>query len=259
VLRHPSPPSQGKKKGVLGPSPCPRPRPSLAPPEEDGAPRDRAASAKAAADGASALARGDLVRAQIAFDRAVRADASNPDAVAGLAEVAFENARYTEALDYGRRAVRLQPRAAKNHVVVGDAYFKLLRYDEAQAAYKRAQAIAPNDEGIKARHRPREGPPGRVAQSHGEAFGTRDRPTPSPPLGLRPRPRRRASLGAYHLGFGEAARSAGVGRAGWQVPSAEQNPSRVPISIKTIRIRPRWRPWRCFPAAALDKGRPRQR
>jgi tetratricopeptide (TPR) repeat protein/tRNA A-37 threonylcarbamoyl transferase component Bud32 len=119
--------------------------------DDEAVPRDRAASVKAAADGAGALARGDLVRAQIAFDRAVRSDANNPDAVAGLAEVAFENARYTEALDYGRRAVRLQPRLSRNHVVVGDAYFKLLRYDEAQAAYKRALAIAPNDEGIKAR------------------------------------------------------------------------------------------------------------
>ena len=119
--------------------------------KEEAAPRDRAASAKAAAEGASALARGDLVRAQPAFDRAVRADASNPDAVAGLAEVAFENARYTEALDYGRRAARLQPKVAKHHIVVGDAYFKLLRYDEAQAAYRRALAITPNDEGVRAR------------------------------------------------------------------------------------------------------------
>jgi tetratricopeptide (TPR) repeat protein len=113
--------------------------------------RDRGASAKAASEGASALARGDLVQAQLAFDRAVRADASNPEAVAGLAEVAFENARYTEALDYGRRAARLLPKVPKYHVVVGDAYFKLLRYDDARAAYQHALQLAPNDEGIKAR------------------------------------------------------------------------------------------------------------
>ena len=35
--------------------------------------------------------------------------------------------------------------------MVGDAYFKLLRYDEALAAYQRALAIAPNDEGVRAR------------------------------------------------------------------------------------------------------------
>jgi tetratricopeptide (TPR) repeat protein len=114
-------------------------------------PRDRAASATAAAEGAAALARGDLVKAQSAFDRAVRADASNPDAVAGLADVAFENARYTEALDYGRRAVHLQAKRPKYHVVVGDSYFKLLRYDEALAAYRRAAALSPEDEGVKAR------------------------------------------------------------------------------------------------------------
>lgn len=117
----------------------------------DVSPRDRAASSAAAAEGARALARGDLVKAHTAFERAVRADASNPDAVAGLADVAFENARYTEALDYGRRAVRLQGKRPKYHVVVGDAYFKLLRYDEALAAYKRAAALAPQDEGVKAR------------------------------------------------------------------------------------------------------------
>ncbi len=147
----PEPAKPGKKKGASGADATTSTATATAAPEDDGVPRDRAASAKAAADGAGALSRGDLVRAQVAFDRAVRMDASNPNAVAGLAEVAFENARYTEALDYGRRAVRLQPKAFKYHVIVGDAFFKLLRYDEAQAAYKRAQALSPNDEGIKAR------------------------------------------------------------------------------------------------------------
>ncbi len=113
--------------------------------------RDRGASVKAVAEGAAALARGDWANARLAFDRAVRADATNPEAVYGLAEVAFENARYTEALDYGRRVVRLQSKTTKYHVVVGDAYFKLLRYDDALAAYKRAAALSPNDDGIKAR------------------------------------------------------------------------------------------------------------
>jgi tetratricopeptide (TPR) repeat protein len=119
--------------------------------EDANAPRDRAASAKAAGEGGAALSRGDLARAQAAFDRAVRADSTNPDAVTGLAQVAFESARYTEALDYGRRAVRLQPKSAAHHVVVGDSYFKLLRYDDALASYTRAQTLAPNDEGIKTR------------------------------------------------------------------------------------------------------------
>jgi tetratricopeptide (TPR) repeat protein len=36
-------------------------------------------------------------------------------------------------------------------VVVGDSYFKLLRYDEALAAYQRALTLSPDDGGIKAR------------------------------------------------------------------------------------------------------------
>jgi len=45
----------------------------------------------------------------------------------------------------------LQSKTTKYHVVVGDAYFKLLRYDDALAAYKRAAALSPNDDGMKAR------------------------------------------------------------------------------------------------------------
>jgi tetratricopeptide (TPR) repeat protein len=119
--------------------------------DDDKTPRDRGLSAKAAKEGAAALARGDLAKAQVAFQRSVNADPTNPDALLGMAEVAFENARYTDALDYGRRAARVQPKNQRHHVVVGDAYFKLLRLEEARAAYKRALALAPKDTGIAAR------------------------------------------------------------------------------------------------------------
>jgi tetratricopeptide (TPR) repeat protein len=142
----PEPAKTAKKKGLAGEGSAVGPTA-----EDEKAPRDRAASAKAAAEGGAALSRGDLPRAQAAFDRAVRADSTNPDAVTGLAQVAFESARYAEALDYGRRAVRLQPKSAAHHVVVGDAYFKLLRYDEALASYTRAQTLSPSDDGIKTR------------------------------------------------------------------------------------------------------------
>jgi cytochrome c-type biogenesis protein CcmH/NrfG len=35
--------------------------------------------------------------------------------------------------------------------VLGDSYFKLLRYDDAQATYQKARALAPKDDGIKSR------------------------------------------------------------------------------------------------------------
>jgi serine/threonine protein kinase/tetratricopeptide (TPR) repeat protein len=115
------------------------------------APRDPVASQKAAAAGQAALARGRLAEAEEAFNRAVRADSTNPIGVGGLAEVAFEHARYAEALDYARRASRLAPQTPKYLIVLGDAYFKLLRYDEAQATYQKAHALAPKDDGIKSR------------------------------------------------------------------------------------------------------------
>jgi tetratricopeptide (TPR) repeat protein/tRNA A-37 threonylcarbamoyl transferase component Bud32 len=120
-------------------------------PEESSPRGDRVRAARAASEGREALAQGNLNRAQDAFNRAVRADSANPEAVAGLAEVAFENARYVEALDYARRAVALRPKAARYHVILGDAYFKLLRYDKALASYQRARGLSPKDEGVNAR------------------------------------------------------------------------------------------------------------
>lgn len=119
--------------------------------DPDAAPRDPVASQKFATAGQAALQRGRLGEAEDAFNRAIRADSTNPIAVGGLAEVAFEHARYAEALDYARRASRLAPQSSKYLVVLGDAYFKLLRYDEAQATYQKARALAPKDDGIKSR------------------------------------------------------------------------------------------------------------
>ena len=65
--------------------------------------------------------------------------------------MAFERARYVEALDYARRAVAFRPQIPRYHVILGDAYFKLLRYDRALASYERARALSPQDEGVKAR------------------------------------------------------------------------------------------------------------
>src|SRR5262249_56151750 len=95
---------------------------------DSSAPRDPAASRRASDAGAAAMARGRLADAEEAFTKAVRADSTNAVAVGGLAEVAFERARYSEALDYARRASHLAPKSPKYLVATGDAYFKLLRY-----------------------------------------------------------------------------------------------------------------------------------
>jgi cytochrome c-type biogenesis protein CcmH/NrfG len=102
-------------------------------------------------EGRAALSRLSLSVAEAAFNRALEADPGNVAAIGGLAEVAFERSRYTEALDYARRAAQQAPRAPKYLMLLGDAYFKLLRFADAQKAYEKALKIAPNNEVVRSR------------------------------------------------------------------------------------------------------------
>jgi serine/threonine protein kinase/tetratricopeptide (TPR) repeat protein len=115
------------------------------------APRDSRASRVATEEGRAALSRLSLSVAEAAFNRALEADPANVAAIGGLAEVAFERSRYTEALDYARRAAQQAPRAPKYLMLLGDAYFKLLRFADAQKAYEKALKIAPNNEVVRSR------------------------------------------------------------------------------------------------------------
>jgi tetratricopeptide (TPR) repeat protein/tRNA A-37 threonylcarbamoyl transferase component Bud32 len=131
------------------PAPVERKAPS-APQDGDG-PRDTAASRKAVKQAEAALRHGELGAAEEGFTRAVRADPLNPSAIGGLAAVAFERAHYTNALDLARRAARLDPRSPQHHIVLGDAYFKLLRYEEARTSYDQAAKLAKGDPRVNAR------------------------------------------------------------------------------------------------------------
>lgn len=114
-------------------------------------PRDPVASREAVNDGRAHLARLSLNEAEKAFNRALEADPSNVAGVAGLAEVAFERSRYTEALDYARRATQQAPRSPRYLLLLGDAHFKLLRFADAQAAYQKALKIAPDNDVVRSR------------------------------------------------------------------------------------------------------------
>jgi Flp pilus assembly protein TadD len=54
-------------------------------------------------------------------------------------------------MDFARRASRLAPKNPKYLVLTGDAYFKLLRYDDALRSYDKARALAPSDEEVASR------------------------------------------------------------------------------------------------------------
>ncbi len=148
-----APPAPKAEPVAAAPAPPPSVQkfPRKAEDEPPDMPRDIGAGKAAASVGLQALSHGRLDEAEAAFRRAVHADPLNPVAVGGLAEVAFEHAHYTDALDYGRRATKLAPKSAKFQTILGDAYFKLLRYQEARAAYNRALALAPEDARVKSR------------------------------------------------------------------------------------------------------------
>ncbi len=149
-LEEPSPPPPEEAPAPVVAAPAPAPEKSSrhkdrrvaerSLPSAD-VPRDERAAEAAVRIAQAAMARGDLKGAEAAFSQALRADPLSADAVGGLAEVAFERADYTYALDLGRRATRLAPQVAKPHIVLGDAYFKLLRFAEAKTAYQTAEKL----------------------------------------------------------------------------------------------------------------------
>ncbi|HEY3357193.1 MAG TPA: tetratricopeptide repeat protein, partial [Polyangia bacterium] len=118
---------------------------------EPGAKGNPEESKRLAREAAAAIGRGRLADAEQLFQRAVRADSGNAEAIFGIAEVNFERARYAEALDYGRRAARLSPKSARYHLLCGDAYYKLLRYEDALGAWRRALGLRPGDAAIQKR------------------------------------------------------------------------------------------------------------
>ncbi len=113
--------------------------------------RDSEGSRQASERGFAALAAGQIQRAKTEFEVAVDADPRNASAIGGLAEVAFERARYDDALRMARKATRLSPRNSKYLLLVGDSSFKLARYPDALKAYQRAQALDPSDAEVSAR------------------------------------------------------------------------------------------------------------
>jgi Flp pilus assembly protein TadD len=52
--------------------------------------------------------------------------------------VYFNRAAHQKALSFAKRAVTLAPRRAEYRMQLGDAYFKVLRYDDARAEYEAA-------------------------------------------------------------------------------------------------------------------------
>jgi tetratricopeptide (TPR) repeat protein len=116
-------------------------------------------ASEALALGEQALAAGELRLAEQDLRRALLFDPASGDALAALAEVRFERARYKEALLLAERAVRSAPDNPKYLVLLGDISFKLGLEADAAAAYARARVMRPDDAEIRARFDRVAGPP----------------------------------------------------------------------------------------------------
>jgi tetratricopeptide (TPR) repeat protein len=108
-------------------------------------PSDSRAASALAKQGLAAIRAHQLDAAESLLHRAVAEDRNNPTALGGLATLYFELGRYADAVTYARRAVRAAPKRASHHMTLGDAYFKVLRYDDARKAYQEAQRLGAAD------------------------------------------------------------------------------------------------------------------
>jgi len=82
--------------------------------------------------------------ARVAFGKLLGEKRSRGAAAGGLAKVAFQEKKYKEAVDRAKESSRFGG-GAEARVLLGDAYFKLERFDEAKKAYTDALKLDPNN------------------------------------------------------------------------------------------------------------------
>ncbi|MGH1346740.1 MAG: protein kinase domain-containing protein [Nannocystales bacterium] len=105
-------------------------------------PKDSRARAQAEVTrGLTALAAGNRRAAEQAFHRALNFDRKNARALRELGALAFDRGEYQRAVNYARKATRHAPRVAAGHMELGDALYKVHRYDDAREAYSAAKKL----------------------------------------------------------------------------------------------------------------------
>lgn len=102
----------------------------------------RSRRAKAAiADGMRASKRGEWAEARRHFHQALNHRPGHPGALAGLAEIEFQNSAYERAASLISKALERSPRHQGYLVLLGDAKFKVFDYSAAWRAYQKAAEL----------------------------------------------------------------------------------------------------------------------
>jgi tetratricopeptide (TPR) repeat protein len=105
----------------------------------------RVTARRLVSEGKTLLRAGNLAQARERFLAAVRADPGHAPAVTALATVEFEEARYARTVELAKRALSMDRRQVAAQLLVGDAYYKLLRYDDARMAWQRVLELEPGN------------------------------------------------------------------------------------------------------------------
>lgn len=129
-------------------APLPRPRPRVAAPPAVGqaAANDAGGTttdgARLVREGEAHLRNGRFDAARDAFRKATTDPGARGAAFAGLAQVAFQDEKFDEAVSFAERAVRAGNQRAQ--IIIGNAYFKQGRHQDAARVY---EAILARDPG----------------------------------------------------------------------------------------------------------------
>ncbi|MCA9635296.1 MAG: protein kinase, partial [Myxococcales bacterium] len=106
--------------------------------ELEKAEKDPAKSDSLVEQGRAALRSGNRSEAETLFHQALAHNSRNTAALAGLSDVYFDRGAYQKAVIYGERAVKLAADDKSLRIKLGDAYFGVLRYNDALKQYEKA-------------------------------------------------------------------------------------------------------------------------
>ncbi len=103
--------------------------------------RDPKKSRQLSSKAAAALAAGQRKKAEGLFHQALAFDNRNAAALIGLSDIHFDRSNYQQAVQFATKAVQAAPKKANYRIRLGDAYFKLLRYQDALREYRAAKKL----------------------------------------------------------------------------------------------------------------------